>query len=625
MKISAVRLYHPAPWGWLYSYQAALITLRIFEVSFIAIRYLFFRAPLLVIWTRLPGLRDIRSPYRGLGEVLAPTMVRPSLVLGANQMGTGFAEAQGISDMEELRSGVLGEVKPPSRFWSVMGCVIRGLFTDLGPTYVKFGQIVSMRSEVPPTIKRELQLLQDKVPPMSRKEVKGILERELGRPVEEVFEWVEEKPIAAASLAQVQRAKLRREGKEVALKVRRQYLEGAVMLDTIIVCDIFFGMIKLLLPLLNKQTDLGLFGTSYRQSLEEEIDLVLERRNQEKFRTLVMNHPIYRQSAYVAEVYPEYCTTKLIVMELVKNYHRLDRLVDELTPEQLMEFASTRIEGLPPEQSLQIVIAQMALMIESLCHWNFGHGDFHLGNLYALEPDKSDENRLTWKIFLCDFGMMTELTSVADKLIVQHAVAALFYYRQPDVFVKVFSQADPGVLSNTKQKTGIHDAVARVYKKYIPYSEQAEVVHMTINPRSPTTVGDELLYAMATKGIKEFSPVFWLFLKNFSYAGSMTTTMSVNIDVTDVIRCHQVKFIKDWVMAEVDELDIADLRTYTPEKLRILRHDDRKLVLKALASEKTVIKPGESSYFHDYGSQISHNTHKRGWRDDDLQETQGRA
>ena len=118
MKVTTARLYHPAPWGWLYSYQAALLSLRVLEHCVIIFRYLFLRAPLLLAWTRLPGLRDRQPPlWRDLARVLAPIQTRASLSLGAGQLGTELGDAQSVGDASSLIDGFLAETKPPSRFW----------------------------------------------------------------------------------------------------------------------------------------------------------------------------------------------------------------------------------------------------------------------------------------------------------------------------------------------------------------------------------------------------------------------------------------------------------------------------------------------------------------------------
>ena len=587
MYISAVRLYHPAPWGWLYSYQAALITMRMAEHALIVLGYLLVRAPLLMAWTRLPGLRHRPPPiWKNLARVLAPTQSRPSLTLGGCEFGTDLADAQNVGDMSELMNSFLISVKPPPRFWSLFGCFIRGLFTAQGPAFIKFGQILSMREEIPPTIKKELQLLQDKLPPMGPKEVRKRLEKELGKPVEAVFEYVEWTPIAAGSLAQVHKAKLKFEQEEVALKIRRPHLEGIVTLDTIILCDIFIGLMNRMLPLFHKSTDTRLFTSSYRESLEQEIDLVLESRFQEKYRGLVMNHPIYRQSNYVARVYPEYTTTKLIVMELVKDYHRLDRLLDELTPQQLLEFATTQIDEYPPGLPLQLFYSQISLCIEGMSRWGLSHGDFHLGNLYALPPEKGSTN---WKIFLCDFGMMMDFSEL-DRMKILQAIIDISYYCIGTILATNFIE-DSDVPMSKKQIARARKQMEIVIKKYITEPEvgHERVWNLTIQPNSSTNVLGAIVYSAATLGLKQETTYYWLLLKNFAYACNIGLTLSTNFNATPMMGGNTTKFVKDWTMAEIHALDIADLRTYLPEKLQFLRYEDRKQVLGALATGEEIV------------------------------------
>ena len=586
MFISAARLYHPAPWGWLYSYQAVLIALRMMEHAFTVAKYLFVKAPLLMIWTRLPGTRHRRPPvWKDLAEILAPTDTRPSLTLGGGQLGTDLAEARSVGDVAGMMSGFLATVEPPPRFWSLYGSIIRGLFTDMGPAFIKFGQIVSMREEIPPTIRKELALLQDKLPPMGAGEVRKRLEKELGKPVEAVFEYVEWTPIAAGSLAQVHKAKLRIEQEEVALKIRRPCLEGIVTLDTVIICDILFGVLNMALPLLHRSTDTRLLTSSYRESLEQEIDLVLEARYQEAYRQRVVKHPIYQQTNYVARVYSEYTTTKLIVMELVKGYHRLDRIMDELTPKQLLEFATTKVEGYPQELTLQLVFAQVALCLEGMCHWGLQHGDYHLGNLYALPPQREGDS---WRIFVCDFGMMMDFTE-SDRLTTLQAILDLTYYGDGSIIIRGF-QAESDVPASKKLKQQLVRNMQTLVKKYLAEPEEGDekVLRVTIQPNSPTTLASALMYA-SSKGTKMENTNYWLLLKNFSYAAGIGLTLSTNLNAASMMGGHPAKFIKDWVMAELSALDIADLRDRTPEKLQILRYDDRKQVLKALVTGEEVV------------------------------------
>ena len=586
MNITTVRLYHPAPWGWLYSYQAILITLRTMELGFIALRYAIFRAPLLMVWTRLPVLRDTRSPYPTLAQALTPVTARPSLTVGGGQLGSDLGMAESVGDVSHLMDAFHGEVEPPSKIWSLLGCFLRGFFTDMGPSFIKLGQILSMREEIPPVIKKELQLLQDKLPAMRWSDTRRILERELGRPVDEVFEWVEEKPVAAGSLAQVHRAKLRREQEEVALKVQRPYLQAIVLLDTVIICDIFLGLVNVFLPLLHKSTDTDVFSVSYRQSLKKEIDFILESRMQERYRKLVMDHPVYRQCTKIARTYPQYTTTKLLTMELVKNFYRVDRMMDDLTPQQLLEFATTKVEGVPPEVPIPLVWAMCRLAIEGTFHWGFAHGDFHLGNLYVLAPQEEGDQ---WKFFICDFGMMVEMTPQQSGLPMV-AGLSLSYYCDGTLIGDAFTYISTGPMTE-QMRQSFREHMANVIEKYNIEEEEGgeKVFHLMIQQRgTPTNVVSEIMYGAATLGLKA-PPFVWLFLKNFSYVAGIGLTLMNDVSVTHVMNIHASQYVKGRILERIEQENVTTMKENLPRILAYLRDGDREQVLDALATGVEVV------------------------------------
>jgi predicted unusual protein kinase regulating ubiquinone biosynthesis (AarF/ABC1/UbiB family) len=593
MKISVVRLYHPAPWGWLYSYRGLLLILRMLELDFIALRYALFRAPLLIAWTRLPGLRNRRSPYDGgLRDVLAPTAGRGSLLVGEDKLGSSLAWLRSIPEASELISALQGNVEPPSRFWSVAGCFIRGLLTDLGPAFLKFGQILSMREEIPPTVRAELQLLQDKIPPMGYKEVKGILERELARPVEEVFEYVEETPIAAASLAQVHRAKLRKEQEEVALKVQRPHLQGAVALDTVIICDIVIGSLRMLLPLFRKTVDTTAFTSSYRDSLAKEINFALEACVQDQIRRRVEEHDIYRQGLKIARPYREYCTGKLLTMELVKNYHRVDRIFDELTPQQLLGFATTRIEGYAPEAPFHLVWAMASFMCDSLVHWGVCHGDAHLGNLYLLEPENEGAG---WKMFFCDFGIFVEMTE-DEKALLLELVSGLFYHvdgaKSAEAVARAMAEYRGRELSPEKL-VKLRGAVGSALQEFMWEERPGAEITMRIKWQQNRSfnIATHLLHVMAGTGLSA-PPFYWLVLKNFSNLTTIGAGLWGTFNAVEAWAPQMRKYIKDQAMRELGMRNITDLRDSLPEVLERLREYDRKQVLCCLLTGEE-IKPKE--------------------------------
>jgi predicted unusual protein kinase regulating ubiquinone biosynthesis (AarF/ABC1/UbiB family) len=596
MTISTVRLYHPALWKILYSYRVVLITLRSIENILNASYYMLLRGPLLVVWTRFPLTRDRQPPvWKSLASVVAPIQGRASLSVGGGQMGSDFALVGSVDDMSSIQNAVAGMAKPPAAIWTILGSYMRGLYTAMGPAFIKFGQILSMREEIPPVIRAELSLLQDKLPPMPYKTVKKILERELDRPVEEVFEWVEETPIASASLAQVHRAKLLKEQEEVALKIQRPYLQGTTALDTAYLCDIVIAIIKRVLPTLAKGADFGMFTTSYRESLAKEIDFVLEERTQSNYRRLVMRHPIYSQSYKIAKTYREYTTTKLLTMELVKNYYRLDRMFDELTPEQLLDFATTKLEGLPRELPLQLVWTQLALQLEGLSHWGISHGDVHMGNLYALAPENEDDH---WKMFLCDFGMMIEETEGFRTMCIEVG-ASQSYYWDGAIMGHAFVKQTVKPMTPKNKATLIDSMATQVNKFFVESRDGADKTWLPkIQRGTSNTFASEVMYAAATLGLV-MAPENWLLLKSMSYVTNVSMTMWTSLDATQMWAPHAKKYVKDVVIHDLEAKNISNMRDSLPEMLVMLRDYDRKQILKALDTGSPVV-PLEKNWTNEW-------------------------
>jgi predicted unusual protein kinase regulating ubiquinone biosynthesis (AarF/ABC1/UbiB family) len=465
----------------------------------------------------------------------------------------------------------------------------------MGPAFIKFGQILSMREEIPPVIKAELCLLQDKLPPMPFSTVVKILERELDRPVYEVFEWVEETPLASASLGQVHRARLRAEQADVALKIQRPYLQGIAALDTVYLCDIWIGIMKRLLPTFAKGADFGMFTTSYRESLAKEIDFVLEERTQSKVRRLVEGHPIYSQGTKIARTYREYTTTKLLTMELVKNYYRLDRIFDEFEPQQLVEFATTKVEGLPPELPLQLVWAQISMQLEGLAHWGIAHGDVHLGNLYALAPSEECDH---WRLFLCDFGMMIEETE-GFRIMCLESGASLTYYWDGAIMGRAFAKQSTKPVS-PKNKEILIDSMATQVNRFFADGrdgcEKLWVVRLQRN--TPNTMASEVMYACATLGLS-LAPENWLLFKTMSYTLNMGMTMWTSLNGTQMWAPHAKKYIKDVINHDLDAKNISNLKGSLPQILALLRDHDRKQIMGALDNGSSVV-PLENVWVNDW-------------------------
>ncbi|MEZ4517651.1 MAG: AarF/UbiB family protein [Chloroflexota bacterium] len=190
---------------------------------------------------------------------------------------------------------------------------LRLALEELGPTFIKLGQIASTRPELlPPAVITELSRLQDNVPPAPWEEVQPIIEAELGRPIHEIFLAFDRTPMAAASLAQVYPAMLP-DRTEVVVKVQRPNVDRIVSIDLEIIQDIA-RLAKERIPgfLPFDPVDLA---DQFATALREELDYRREGHNADRFRENFKNEKFL----YVPKVYWEYTTTKVMLQERIRG------------------------------------------------------------------------------------------------------------------------------------------------------------------------------------------------------------------------------------------------------------------------------------------------------------------
>lgn len=128
--------------------------------------------------------------------------------------------------------------------FKIRAAELRKILLQLGPAYVKIAQAISSRPDlIPPSYLDELSLLQDRITPFSSEVAFGIIEKELGMPIDVMFSEISPEPVAAASLGQVYQARLRSTGEVVAVKVQRPGVQSAISLD-ILILRYLSGLIK---------------------------------------------------------------------------------------------------------------------------------------------------------------------------------------------------------------------------------------------------------------------------------------------------------------------------------------------------------------------------------------------
>eukprot|EP00752_Nemacystus_decipiens_P006370 g5742.t1 len=253
-----------------------------------------------------------------------------------------------------------------------------GIISDLGPAIIKAGQALSSRPDLlPKEYLDELQKLQDRVPAFSNKEAFSVVEMELGVPFEDVYELVEPEPIAAASIGQVYKARLRVNGNLVAIKVQRPNCESTISLD-LYVLRFYAGFLTKALKALNREVDLTSIIDDFGELIYREIDYRAEMVNCQRFAELYANIP----DVFVPKVYAELTSREVMTMEWVEGARLSDRRMLDTY-------------GLEPSRLVDTMVqCSLRQMLEN----GFFHADPHAGNLLAL-PDG--------KLCYLDFGMVS--------------------------------------------------------------------------------------------------------------------------------------------------------------------------------------------------------------------------
>lgn len=252
---------------------------------------------------------------------------------------------------------------------------LRLALEELGPTFIKFGQILSTRPDViPREYADEFGKLQDTVPSGPLPEVLAQLERELGYPAHELFAEFSPIPIAAASIAQVHRGRLH-SGEEVVIKIRRPGIEKVVETDL----DILMGLAYLIEKHITTEEIYDPIGIvkEFRRTLHREMDFTREGHTIDRFSANFADDP----TVHIPRVYWDYTGETILAMELVEGIKITDlpRLLEA---------------GL----DLQTIARNgaNAILKQVLIH-GFFHGDPHPGNIFILEGNK---------VCFLDFGMV---------------------------------------------------------------------------------------------------------------------------------------------------------------------------------------------------------------------------
>ncbi|OUL25537.1 AarF/ABC1/UbiB kinase family protein [Nostoc sp. 106C] len=254
---------------------------------------------------------------------------------------------------------------------------LRELLTRLGPAYIKIGQALSTRPDlVPPAFLEELTKLQDQLPPFPNEIAYQFIEEELGAPPEEIYSELSPEPIAAASLGQVYKGKLKT-GEEVAVKVQRPDLREGITIDLYILRRLA-GWAKKTFK--RVRSDLVGILDELGDRIFEEMDYIHEGENAERFFQLYG----HMKDVYVPKIYWEYTNRRVLTMEWINGI-------------KLTQAAEIKAKGIDARYLIEVGVQ---CSLRQLLEHGFFHADPHPGNLLAT---------LDGKLAYLDFGMMSEI------------------------------------------------------------------------------------------------------------------------------------------------------------------------------------------------------------------------
>jgi len=349
---------------------------------------------------------------------------------------------------------------------------IRDTFLDLGPTFIKVGQLFSTRADLfPSEYVEELSKLQDRVPAFSYAQVEAIVELDLGKPISQLFLSFDPIPLAAASLGQVHKAQLH-SGEEVVVKVQRPGLKKLFTIDL----QILKGIARYFQshPDWGRGRDwMGIYEECCR-ILWEEIDYISEGSNADTFRRNFQEYEWVK----VPRVYWRYASPRVLTLEYMPGI-------------KISHYEAIEAAGLDRK-----LIAQLGARayLQQLLNDGFFHADPHPGNI-AVSPEGG-------ALIFYDFGMMGRIkTNVREQL-----METLFGISQKNAARVVNSLVELGALSPTEDMGPVRRSVQYMLDHFMdkPFENQ-----------SVSDISDDL-YELAYDQPFRFPATFTFVMRAFS-------------------------------------------------------------------------------------------------------------
>ena len=411
---------------------------------------------------------------------------------------------------------------------------MRMALEELGPTFIKLGQLLSTRPDlIPLEYVQELSELQDNVSPFPINEVNTIIKDEFGRIPEDIFEHFDVKPIAAASIAQVHRARLNT-GDEVVVKIGRPNLRETLEVDL----EILHYVVPLIsnrLRELEIQQPIRILEI-FAQSIEKEIDFSIEKAHIERFSRQFAND----KTIHVPMVHSDLSTEKILTIEYINGIKATRTL-------QLKE------DGYNLEE---IASRGTYLAMKQIFEHGFFHADPHPGNVFILPNNV---------LCLIDFGSMGRLTATEQSAFVE-LINGIVSQRNGEMVESLLSLT---AYSEPPDKDRLERDLAELVDRYIYLSlKQLEIGKLL----------KQLIIVISRHGLS-LKPDLFLMIKAMSSVEVLAKSLDSNFEIYEYLELYFKRF---------------HLRKYDPRKviqeLRISGADLAKVVKEIPIELRNILK-----------------------------------
>ncbi len=408
---------------------------------------------------------------------------------------------------------------------------LRLAIEELGPAFIKMGQILSLRPDIiPPDYAAELEKLLDKTPPVPFKEIRATVEKDLGGKLEDIFESFDKDPVASGSIAQVHRAVLKEEKEMVAVKVLKPKTRTTVETDL----SIMSQLVKLALhyiPELEQYRPTQLIQ-EFAQILHDEINFVKEARAIERFSRFFKNET--DGFVYIPKVYNRYTERSVLVMEFIDGI-------------KVTDFDALREAGM----DLKVIAENGARIgLKEVFEFGFFHADPHPGNLFILPGNV---------VVPVDFGITGYIDEEGIQLIGNILIGIL--ERDADRLIRYLKRYDfiEEGTNARKLKTDLYDVIQIVDGKKLSDIDMACSIQEFFSLMRKYRIG--------------FPNEYFLILKTLLQIDGLGRKLYPDFNVTQTAK----PYVREWVS-----------RQYSPRKFMrdaYLLVDDMQYYLRVLTSE----------------------------------------